>query len=157
VKVWHILAITLLFASVLFGSEPRLTKPRTPDEVYQNDIDLQDSMRRMRYFLEYTPSTIGADQNDYDIGNYNILRLTSDAVRTLTGLQGGKAGRWVILVNVGSNNIVLAHQSASSNAANRIISPTAANYTLTASSGSSAFCYYDAVTDRWRVLFGTGN
>lgn len=153
-RAWPIILILVILALVAnkaFSANPRNTKPKQPDEIYQNDKDLWDSMNKMRWLSEYTPDTIGADQNDYQIGNYNVLRLSSDASRNITGIQGGRTGRWIIFINVGSNNIVLKNQSASSTAANRIISNTGADYTVNAS--SSTFVYYDAVTDRWRILF----
>lgn len=100
-------------------------------------------------FYENTPPVLTADQNNYDPENYGSLRMSSNASRTITGIDGGVAARGLIILNVGSSNIVLAHQSASSSVENRIISPSAANITLGAN--DSITLYYDAVDLRWRV------
>lgn len=98
---------------------------------------------------ENTPAQITANQNNYDPGSYDVLRLTSDASRTITGLVGGMKGRRLTLWNVGSYNIVLAHQSSSSLAVNRIMSSTGANVTL--SPNNKKELYYDFTTERWRL------
>jgi len=96
-----------------------------------------------------TNSQITADQNNYAIGAGTFFRLTSDAARTLTGLTGGFDGKQLIIVNVGSQNILLADQSGSSTAANRIITGTGA--TVTISPDQIAVLIYDATTARWRL------
>lgn len=100
-----------------------------------------------------SPSQITADQNNYNPGGSSFLqRWSTDASRQITGLvftsaqvSGQKHEIW----NVGSFDIVLVHQSASSTAANRFINSSAANYTLTP--GQGATLTYDATTSRWRV------
>ncbi len=104
---------------------------------------------------EFTPAEITSDQNNYstvdsDGKNAGVLRLSSDASRTITGLANGEANRFLYLINVGSNDIVLANQSASSTAANRIITGTGASLTMEADDVS--FLYYDSTTARWRVI-----
>lgn len=105
-----------------------------------------------------SPAQITADQNDYAIptgtSGRTVHRITTDASRTITGIVAGQAGDLIIFTNVGSNPAVLAHQNASSSAANRVISPTGAN--LTVSANQSAALWYDATTARWRILFHTG-
>ena len=82
------------------------------------------------------PAILTADQNDYVIGNYDILELTSNASRTITGFAGGVTGRFLTLLNGGSNNIVLANGSASSIAINRIFTPGGASLTMSPFSGT---------------------
>jgi hypothetical protein len=53
------------------------------------------------------------------------------------------------IVNVGSNDIVFAHQSLSSSAANRFICKGAADITLAAD--EEAAMWYDNTTQRWRI------
>lgn len=62
-------------------------------------------------------------------------------------------GRVLWVHNVGAQNIVLAHQSGSSAAANRMISPTAVNITL--ATNDSARLYYDSTDLRWRITVVT--
>lgn len=97
-----------------------------------------------------SPAQITADQNDYDPGRNGFWRLSSDASRTITGIAGGENGSQLDIVNIGSQDIVLAHQNASSTAANRIISPTGSSITLGAS--KTAVLRYDATTQRWRIM-----
>lgn len=104
---------------------------------------------------EFTPSQITSDQNNFstvdtDSKNVSVLRLSSDASRTITGLSGGETNRFLYLLNVDANDIILANQSASSSAANRIITGTGANLTMEADDIS--FLYYDSTTTRWRIV-----
>lgn len=96
-----------------------------------------------------TPAQITADTNDYTLGSLTVQRLTTDASRTLTGFVAIPNALKVI-VNAGAQNLVLANQSASSVAANRLINQAGANLTLTAE--QSAIYWYDLTTTRWRQL-----
>jgi hypothetical protein len=57
-------------------------------------------------------------------------------------------GQTHVIVNVGSFDIVLKHDTTST-AANRFLNTTGADITLTA--GQQAACWYDSTTARWRV------
>lgn len=107
-----------------------------------------------RLFLRtLSPAQITADQNDYNpdsSGQSSIWRLTSDAARTITGIAGGSSGRMLTIKNVGAFSILIADQNASSVAANRII--TALGATLYIEAGKSLTFFYDADTERWRVI-----
>lgn len=98
---------------------------------------------------ENTPPQITADQNDYEPGNYDVLRLSSDANRTISGIAGGMKGRCLTLWNVGNYSLSLSNQSSSSLAVNRILSSTGANVTI-APNGKKEL-YYDYTTLRWRL------
>ena len=70
--------------------------------------------------------------------------------RTVTGLSVSQvSGQECEIWNVGSNALVLAHQSASSTAANRFVCTGAADITLAAD--EVALLRYDSATSRWRV------
>lgn len=100
---------------------------------------------------DLTPSQITADQNNYDptsLSTSSVLRLSSDAERTITGLAGGSDGRIIVVTNVGSNNIILADESSSSTAANRFALPAA----ITIGADGSVVLQYDATSSRWRVI-----
>lgn len=98
---------------------------------------------------ENSPAQLLANADNYAPGDYAVLRMSSDAARTVSGMSGGKKGRVLWIHNVGAQNIVLAHQSASSIAANRFTSPTAAAITLGAN--DSARLYYDSTSATWRI------
>ena len=95
-----------------------------------------------------SPSQITSEQNDYDPNSWNRLRLTSDTSRDITGIAARPVGGLLTIVNTGSFNIVLKHQSTSSLAANRIISQTGADITLSANQLIELI--YDTTSSRWR-------
>lgn len=124
--------------------------------------DIRSALRRVTVNLplfdianENTPAQLTSDQNNYVPGNYDILKLSSDqAGRTITGFRGGIKGRFLKLFNVGSYEIVLSHQSVSSDAENRIISPTQTDILINA--GGEINLYYDSSQLRWIASFGPG-
>jgi hypothetical protein len=65
-------------------------------------------------------------------------------------LAAASDGTVRVLVNVGSFTITLAHQSASSTAANRFLVSFGADYLLAAN--AAAVAIYDDTTDRWRIV-----
>lgn len=100
-------------------------------------------------------SIVTADQITADTNNYNpleglneavILRISSDAARSITGLEGGLAGRAILVENVGSFTITFSGDSASSGAENRFAS------TLTLAAESTIIIYYDATTLKWHAI-----
>jgi hypothetical protein len=102
-----------------------------------------------------TPAQITADQNDYapaNAINARTWRVSSDASRTITGITAGFSGQTVVLINVGAQDIVLANQSGSSVAANRLITGTGGNVTM--QTLESAILWYDSVDSRWRRVGG---
>lgn len=97
-----------------------------------------------------SPSQITGNQNDYSPGTGDIVRLSSDAARNITGITAGSSGDVRVLVNVGSFTITLVHQSTSSAAANRFLVSFGADYLLAAN--AAAVIMYDGTTSRWRVI-----
>lgn len=104
-------------------------------------------------FIATSPSQITANQNDYNPGGSSkFQRWSSDAARNVTGMTFTAAqvdGQGHEIHNVGSNNIVLVHESASSTAANRFTNNTGADLTLGAN--AIADLIYDGTSSRWRV------
>lgn len=101
-----------------------------------------------------TPAQITADQNNYSptgLAAANVLRLSSDASRTVTGLATGASGRVVMIANVGAQPIVFADESASSTAANRFALTSA----LTLGPDQIVLFLYDATSSRWRMIGGS--
>lgn len=99
-----------------------------------------------------SPAQITSNQDNYNPGNMShYLRLNTDASRNITGLTFATAqvdGQTHVIVNVGSTDIVLKHDTTST-AANRFLNSTGADITLTAN--QMADLWYDATTQRWRV------
>lgn len=100
-----------------------------------------------------SPAQITSNQNNYDVGPTAFARLSTDASRNITGLTNGTNGRFLIISNIGSFDLVLQHQNASSTAANRIITPDGADVTL--NPDESVWLEYDSTTSRWRILAGS--
>ena len=91
--------------------------------------------------------------NDVAIGYGTYTRITGPtAVFTLTGLTGGEAGRVLLLRNTTSYDMTLANESGSSTAANRILTQTGADVTLSGAGGGEALLFYDGASERWVCL-----
>jgi hypothetical protein len=102
---------------------------------------------------DISPAQITADQDDYNptgLSTASVLRLSADAPRNITGLQGGSDGRVLIVMNVGAQNIVLKDDSASSTAANRF----ALTADITMTPDMSVILLYDSTSSRWRASGG---
>lgn len=100
---------------------------------------------------DLSPAQITADQNDYNpasLADAAILRLTSDAFRVITGLQGGADGRLMMIVNVGDYPITIKRESSSSTAAYRFSLP----HDVTLFPGEAQLFEYDSTSSRWRML-----
>lgn len=98
-----------------------------------------------------TPTQITADQGAFDFGDVGFARISSDATRTINGLDGTRNGRQIDFVNVGSNNIIFAHDSASATSQGvRLL--TVDGNDLTVGPEESIRLIYDDVDSRWRVV-----
>jgi hypothetical protein len=119
-------------------------------------VSLDVSAGPVKLSGDISPTQLTTSVNDYaptGLATATVLRLSSDASRTITGLTGGADGRLLVLQNVGSQNIVLAAESASSSAANRFTLDTS----LTLTGSTCALVQYDATgigggTGRWRLI-----
>jgi hypothetical protein len=99
-----------------------------------------------------SPSQITSNQNDYALpAATDIIRISSDAARTITGIVAGVSGQAHLLINVGSFAITLSHASTSSASGNRFAVPWAGNYVLDAA-GGAALIVYDSTSAVWRVV-----
>lgn len=78
----------------------------------------------------------------------SFIRASSDASRNITGLSPGSSGRFLTIHNIGSFNLVLVDESASSTAANRF----ALTGDVTLLPDSVAVLQYDGSSSRWRVV-----
>lgn len=100
-----------------------------------------------------TASQITSDQNNYNPGGRSYFqRWSSDASRNVTGLTFAATqvdGQVHLIVNVGSNNIVLQHQTTST-AANQFLCSTGADITLSANQAADVI--YDGTQSRWLVF-----
>jgi hypothetical protein len=101
------------------------------------------------------PAQITADQNDYNPADWGqdvtYLYIDSDASRTITGIEenGFTDMAEVVIVNDGSNDIIIANDSASSTVNNRILVDGAADFTLGASQAGRLL--RDGTANKWRL------
>lgn len=103
-----------------------------------------------------SPSQITANQNNYNpsgAGSADVLRINTDASRDITGFAFPANYKTLLVHNVGSYNIVLKDESASSTAANRF----ALSGDATLSPDQSVLLWYDATSSRWRLVGGGGS
>lgn len=96
---------------------------------------------------ENSPDPLTADEDNYVVGNYDLLRLSSTTEVTITGLKGGIKGRFLRLFNVSSYAITLAYQDVSSDAENRFKFSNGLAAVIPPS--SNTIVYYDATINRW--------
>jgi DNA-binding CsgD family transcriptional regulator len=102
-----------------------------------------------------SPSQITSNQNDYNptgIASASVLNLSSDALRSVSGLAGGAEGRVIALVNTGSQIISLLNESASSTAANRF----ALGSDLAIGAKQATILRYDGTAARWYAVARSG-
>jgi hypothetical protein len=117
-----------------------------------NRLYYKDTANAVTYLSGPTstsPAQITAARDDFNPGLGTFQRWSSDAARTVTGMVAGVDGEPREIWNVGSQNIVLANESASSSATNRFLTTSGADVTLTPN--RCAIARYDSTTQRWRV------
>jgi hypothetical protein len=134
--------------TIALASRPHHTQHETGGS---DSVIVTELVSLLKITSVITPAQITANQNDYSptgLATSVQLRLSSDAARTITGFALGSEGRILFIVNVGSFNITLANESASSIATNRMI--TKADLILTPN--DFAIFRYDNVSQRWRVI-----
>lgn len=98
-----------------------------------------------------TPTALGANTNDYNptgLSTSNVIRLSSTNTFDLTGITAQGSGITLILLNVGTNNIILKNNNAGSVAANRF----QLTGDITLNGDDFIAIWYDTVSSRWRAI-----
>lgn len=134
-----------------YGDEERYRLPDDAERIDRGDID-QDRpviVSQEAQVTEVTTPQVTADQNNYPLPKGDPIRLSTDASRTFTGFTPPRVGTFV-MVNVGSFDLVIANNSGSSSAENRVMCHTGADITLNAN--ESVQMYYDYTSSRWRTV-----
>ena len=98
-----------------------------------------------------TAAQLTADADNYAIAEQNILRISSDAPRAITGIVAGHDGEAKLVINVGQHDITLKHASESSSVGNRFSVPWSGDYTMMFN-GGAALLIYDADAGVWRTI-----
>lgn len=105
--------------------------------------------------VEQTTTSTGT-QHDFDLteGRYTYLRCNNASALVITGFEVDGAapqeGDTVIVENIGTSTVRVAHQNTGSAEANRGIFPSTNGQILGA--GGSMVLVYDATTSRWRMI-----
>jgi len=98
-------------------------------------------------------STLTGTQNNFALSpGTQLLRLNNSALLTITGLAAGFDGQLLTLESVGSGQVDLMSESASSLAANRLTNIAATGATSLYPGLGSASYVYDLTLARWRLL-----
>jgi hypothetical protein len=101
-----------------------------------------------------TPTTLAGDVNDWDVGNKSFIRASGGAAdRIVTGIlsSGVADGHIMIICNIGTTNkIQFTNESASSSAANRILTNIIG--TVEIPPQATIQLIYDATSSRWREM-----
>jgi len=116
--------------------------------------DVRTALRRVTVNLplydinnENTPDQITVNQNNYVVGNYDVLRMSSDGNKIITGMKGGVKGRKLQVFNVGSSTLMFSHQNTDSDAENRF--KFRGNAPAFVEAGDTVVFYYDETQSRW--------
>lgn len=112
--------------------------------------ELDTWARRVLDLQTVTLEQLTANVDDYDIGPRSVIRVSTDASRNVTGFNGIRDSRMIIVINVGAQDVVITHEDASSFANNRVINKTGASVTLIPK--ESMILIYDLTSLRWRQI-----
>jgi hypothetical protein len=97
---------------------------------------------------EVTVTTTGNIDN-LDTEGVGLLRMNNASAAVIRGLVAGYGGQRLVIQNVGSSTVRVAHQDSNSTAANRCISVSTNGQIIGA--GGSIMAVYDDTTARWRI------
>lgn len=97
-----------------------------------------------------TNAQVTSNQDNYNTGGLDAVRVSSDAPRNITGFTGGRRGLYKLIVNTGTSTITIKHLDANSDADNRVYGPGASDISLTA--GAAVQLWYDDVDLVWRKI-----
>ena len=92
----------------------------------------------------------GATDDDVDIGITIVQRLDPNGTSNISGFAGGTADRVILVCNITGAGVGILSDNVGSVAANRILGPGNANFTL--DSRDNVLFWYDGATSRWRTI-----
>lgn len=104
-------------------------------------------------YADAVNAVVIGNTNNWAPTNWSIrsmFRVTPSAAWTLTGAGAVNSSRRTIFNVSSSNTLTLAHESASSIAANRFICPGNTDYVI--QPNSAVDIWYDPTSQRWRVI-----
>ena len=115
---------------------------------------LHENQKGIRLTGIISPPQITATTNNYNptgLSTCNIMRLSTDATRTISGIVAQESGRIIVLINTGTANITITNEGASSTAANRF----ANGGDTTLGTMETMTIWYDETSLRWRAIANT--
>lgn len=107
--------------------------------------------KRLKFSSVLTPAQVTSNQNDYNptgLSAAAIVRISSDAARSITGLTTGSDDPMLILTNIGAFTITLKNEDVASTAANRFLFGS----DLALAADESVWLTYDNTSLRWRLV-----
>lgn len=136
---------------------PPLQVNQLIEYVYRELLRIRTSLRDDSDTVQYRSlpanqgSLTAAVSADYKIAAGNVVRISSSATVTLTGLALKIPAREVVLINVGSGVVVLKSEGTESSASHRFALSTDWNL----SANAAATLWFDAASARWRGISRT--
>lgn len=109
----------------------------------------------LKFSNPITPPQITSNQNNYNPSGMSAsswLRLDTNASRDITGISAPTQQKFLLISNIGSFDIVLKSESASSTVANRFVQSS----DTTISPGRGCIVVYDLTATRWYVFATVG-
>lgn len=106
---------------------------------------------------EISPAALTAGADDWaptGLADADVVRVSSDAAYSITGIDAPGVAYALLLENVGAFDLTLEHDSASSAAANRLRCPGGTDLLVPAD--GAVLLAYDATDTAWRVIGASG-
>lgn len=102
--------------------------------------------------LGETTATLSTGANDnVALGYATYVRIEGPAgAFNISGIQQGERGRIMFLRNTTANAMTINNESGSSDAGNRVVTQTGADYVSTG--GGSVVLVYDSLDERWYII-----
>jgi hypothetical protein len=122
----------------------------TPDSTVMTKADFVDNL-----FADAVSFSLVANTDNLTVSGLSashVLRLSSAGPVNVTGIQTGKAGRILIIHNVGSATITLVDESSLSDPLNRL----ALTANIAMAPDTMVILQYDITSTRWRAAGGGG-
>ena len=98
-----------------------------------------------------TPTQITEHVNNYNptgLSSANVLRLSSDGPKQISGIIAQESGVEIRIINVGLSNITIVNSSALSDVENRFD----IGLNLIINLSTSCTIWYDITSARWRII-----
>lgn len=120
----------------LTDSDPKVYLKSTIDSTFATKLNAFSS-----------PTSLGANQNNYTLPSSRNIRLTASTTVNITGFAATSDGDEKQIINIGSSAITFKHQSASSSSGNKFQCFGVADIVL--AQYDSVYAIYDSTSGHW--------